>query len=467
MCSLARTTAQFRKVQRDKVEFLLLRPPASVTKLIKQYGYTHGSIEYQDLLSDAMDWAIDALYYSHFSSKVKATCRQLLASSDFGPNLGWACLFNSFKQALESRLNEIGGVLTQLYHEQNFQSVVGTYHPPLMYPPSQRRQDCKQGIPTPKWDFSQWGAEAAYIHVLRMIAIAIDSPFVKDIGVALKSAGISSNITHNGIKSYSRMRNKMVAAEDHRFKKAPRPAQNVDINRVMVTVDTGEQLRGVLECLYERFGGYVKFKNGMASGDAMFGLRLCLVSILYRHPSLNTIGSLVNDRGVQAKWKQYIQEPPAPNIPKHRWRNDIAKAHQWLLSPEIAQLSVGIVCEVQCLIRSFRDVRMRMHELYKAYRAVDGNSLQRDFRRSIQGQDNNCTMAKDTNSPIKEATTNKQLETLEILLEAVSYSKEEIAEAMCLACKYGSIRCLKRLLEVNTSDNPTVENKQLQGLVCV
>ena len=255
-----------------------------------------------------------------------------------------------------------------MFDEQRLLTTVGDYRPNDLFPKSQQRQDCPGGVPTPPWDFAVWGTEWVYIHVLRLLATAVDAQFIADveswIGPDLLVGGKTS---HNGIKGFERMANKMVSKEDHRHSRRPRPAQNVDINRTLATFEIGATMKEGLQRLHKRAGGFVKFKNQMSIPDMseFFHLRLCMVSILYQHPTLHTVGDFAQDAEVQNLWEEYAKQPPPDSVPRGRWRSQIQRALTWLRSSASADNPVRMVCEVQCLLQAYKKVRHSMHEIYK------------------------------------------------------------------------------------------------------
>lgn len=294
------------------------------------------------------------------------------------------------------------------------------------------RQDCQGGTPLPPsvdWASSESITESderCVIHYLRLIAVAVDEAFLSAVNEALATPSINKvhpvvrqeveekiDVTghpesilrvaastaeftprknllvggktfHSGIKGYERMRIKMMSAADHRHALKPRPAKNVDINRCLAVVEDGEAMLAVFDGLRARFGPWVKFKNGMALPDneaeSIFHLRLCMVSILFEHPILPTFGELRSDPTVQELWRVYKEEtePPA-STPWGQWESEITRALEWLHSDSLTNEPVRIVCEVQCLLRSYRDVRFQMHEVYKAARCPDPGSLIFEF----------------------------------------------------------------------------------------
>jgi hypothetical protein len=155
------------------------------------------------------------------------------------------------------------------------------------------------------------------------------------------------------------MQNKMMAAEDHRYDTAPRPARNIDINRCLAVVDNGATMVNALDALRAQFGPFVKFKNAMAlsqkEATAIFHLRLCLVSVLFEHPTLPSFRALREDTHVQELWRDYQNMDPDDGVPRGQWDRDVARALAWLHSEDavVADAPVRIVCEIQCLHHAY------------------------------------------------------------------------------------------------------------------
>ena len=91
------------------------------------------------------------------------------------------------------------------------------------------------------------------------------------------------------IKSYSRMRNKMFSADDHRFRPSPRPESNVDINRVLAVAKDPESMIKAAQALSDASNGVAKQKNGFGlpeeTAAAQFHLRLLMISMVFEMPS--------------------------------------------------------------------------------------------------------------------------------------------------------------------------------------
>jgi hypothetical protein len=331
--------------------------------------------------------------------------------------------------------------------------------------------------------------ECCYIHFLRLIATAIDRDFQHDVnrclGVRIEEVeedeahhhhhhhhhkkGHSPLLTdgetfHRGIKGFERMFTKMLSRSDHRMKPRPRPANNVDINRCLAVTDDAQRLVVVLQKLRTRFGSFVKFKNGMMLSDEeaskVFHLRLILVSVLYKDSKFKNFGEMCRDPRVKKLWRSYEESEAPLSIAPESWRRQIRVALSWLHSSELSQKPVRMVCEVQCMLRTYRDVRFRMHEVYKAHRAADQSSLYHDFLRYAVQCRRDREFVRDGKTHIRRAARDGDLKALsQCLIRGKHVVKQsEIMKTFHVACKYSQIDVVKRLMKSNR-----VQAKDLSG----
>ena len=345
-----------------------------------------------------------------------------------GPSV-WDCL----REKLGGHMAAFGASLRNIYESEDLRGRLGSYPANMMIqggggglgegPASKTRQDIAGGVPRPPGltrgtgkgaragngggetkgrgggegrgpcedieDMSE-SNERCYIHFLRLIAVAVDPAFQDAVNTCLTPARSPSVIEggytyHAGIKSYARMAAKMLARAHHRYDQKPRPALNVDINRCRAVAADADKLVAVLDALQERFGGFVGFKNGMALSDEdaakVFHVRVCEANVMFEHPTLKTFRELSVDEDVQALWQAYAESEGAgegvgeARKPRGQWGREVARAIEWLRGDEMADEPVRMVCEVECLLSPYHDLRMDMHEVYKAYRAESPASL--------------------------------------------------------------------------------------------
>ena len=234
------------------------------------------------------------------------------------------------------------------------------------------------------------GHEGPFIHLLRLLALAINTAFQSQVTERLAKAGIEvvgGEVFSRGIKGYDRMWNKLQSVNDHRFKEWPRPQFNLDVVRCLATFANEHDMRrgfGAVAQVFEG-GAYVKFKNGMAASDAEasenYHLRLVLGVGLFVPAQRRTFGDLREDPNVQRVWSMYLaQQQRSPTVGRGMWKNHVHTALRWVRKELPATTSAGMLCEVQMLLREYRDARCSMHEMYKIARATQVAQLANDFR---------------------------------------------------------------------------------------
>ena len=234
----------------------------------------------------------------------------------------------------------------------------------------EKRLDRSDALPLPvdiEWD-AQGFAEMSYIHYVRLVAMALDKSFQDRVQTLIGDRLEGGRTSHNGIKSFMRMLNKMRSADDHLHDPRPRPAQNVDCIRLLAAAPTWQALRECAGIIDRDFKGAVKVKNGFAmneeAAENMFNLRLVLISVLHSHPEHKTVGALAAAAEVQAMWQTYAEEPAPAGIPESIWHSTLDEAMRWIHHPKLKDRKVAMICEVQLALQQTVDVRHSMHELY-------------------------------------------------------------------------------------------------------
>ena len=119
-----------------------------------------------------------------------------------------------------------------------------------------RQDDPAVGVPLPPQSITpvpgQLARERVCIHVLRLVALAVDGIFQAIVEeITLANGG---EFKSTAIKGHARQLNKAQARDDHRNEPAPRPAQNIDINRNACTYDKAADLVRAARALEVRFG---------------------------------------------------------------------------------------------------------------------------------------------------------------------------------------------------------------------
>ena len=78
---------------------------------------------------------------------------------------------------------------------------------------------------------------------------------------------------------------------------------------------------------------------------------------------------------------------PAPPFsyggePRERWTRQVEKAKAFLMSKELENERVKLLCETQVLMEQYVDIRHKMHEPYRVWRAASPAMLYNDFSRA-------------------------------------------------------------------------------------
>ena len=204
------------------------------------------------------------------------------------------------------------------------------------------------------------GHEGPFIHLLRLLALAINTAFQSQVTERLAKAGIEvvgGEVFSRGIKGYDRMWNKLQSVDDHRLKAWPRPQFNVDVVRCLATFDTAAHMRSAFDVVASSVfegGGYVKFKNGMALSDAeastAYHLRLVLGVGMFVPMHAPTLRELREDPVARQAWATYLDEQrPSQTVGRGTWLRHIQTALRWLREDLPESTSTAMLCEVQML----------------------------------------------------------------------------------------------------------------------
>lgn len=385
--------------------------------------FEYASEEHGELIRACVPWLVWALANAHDNREAKQVARRLLAAETFSLNLkvdkAWDPLMKGVRehlQALGRPLQEHSARYAPRLHSGSLKIELlevkaGDAEGRRRGITGQARLDCEGFLRLPPWDWDHPVAmrEEVWIHVIRLIALAINQRCGEHITKELEGL---AEVSVAGIKSFIRMRNKMLANEDHRYVRRPRPSRNIDINRCLAVVEDEDGMRKLCGHCAKRFG-IVKVKNGfdLSPEDAAAIFELRVVMLTLRYKTGLTYGEIARDPEVESLWSGYVKDVEE-GIPHTRWKAHVSDALAWLRSAEIAGEQVITMVEVQALLRPFYDVRQHMHELYKAYRAANGAQLHADFQR---------TLPKPPEEEEEEAET---------LLEAAEWNQAEVAKRL-------------------------------------
>ena len=217
---------------------------------------------------------------------------------------------------------------------------------------------------------------------------------------------------------------------------------------------------GVMAALLKRFGSFAKFKNMMSTSPqaaaAFHHLRLMMVSVQY--DTGMTFGELCKDEQAQTRWEEYRQQPPATTVPGGRWCRQVETALGWIHSPELTDRKVIMLCEVQCVLRQYRDVRLKMHEVYKVHRADDCRSLYSDFKKIRVDRENEKRWAEDGALPELQACRDDDIGSLRMLLEVNGGELNNLSQCLMVAARHGSVNALRELVTVEGAGDAIVKN---------
>lgn len=237
-------------------------------------------------------------------------------------------------------------------------------------------------------------------------------------------------------------------------------AQNVDINRCLVATEDWKGMLGVMAALLKRFGSFAKFKNMMSTSPqaaaAFHHLRLMMVSVQY--DTGMTFGELCKDEQAQTRWEEYRRQPPATTVPGGRWCRQVETALRWIHSPELTDRNVILMCEVQCVLRQYRDVRLKMHEVYKVHRADDCHSLYSDFKQIRVDRENEKRRAEDGAMPELQACRDDDSGSLRMLVEVNGGELNNLCQCLMVAARHGSVNALSELVTVEGAGDAIVKN---------
>lgn len=114
-------------------------------------------------------------------------------------------------------------------------------------------------------------------------------------------------------------------------------------------------------------------------------------------------GELAARPGVREMWEAHCRSASEGGQPTGRWQAEARRAMEWLTGDEVAGATVRFVCEVQLLLRNTFEIRGRMHEPYKAWRAENCRQLHADFVVATQQARAAKELAHDGAEPLRRA----------------------------------------------------------------
>lgn len=454
-----RVPAAAARPSSSDVECALLRPlpPAVLHWLQGGSGITPSGRPNYDFGRQATEWLIKVVQAAHLSPLIKHAGRRLMACFAFTGNLEFLrCWSEILIPQLTATLKELGTKAKEINAASQQEIVINTasiraiapcnlYVLPKGYatPRNGIRQDYLMPILTKtiSSDYHRdWMAqpEHVYVHVLLLIATALNPLFGAALEVLLSELeGVK--VHSAAIKSFTRMINKMMTADDHRYvEQKPRPAMNIDIVRRLVSATTPEAVLELVKLVAARFGGLSHLKclpelatTNPAAADARYHMLPVMITVVFA-PHGVTVGSLLADPDVRAAWAKLRSARPSSSVSTEEWqlKHDTALHFLGICDPNEL---VRMHCEVQVLTTELATIRDAMHDMYKVVRASSGAQLHADVAK-----------------PEVEAVVDVDA----ILSKVVGLSGGGSGEsgggwgfALCTAAHRGRIATVKRLLE--------------------
>ena len=353
--------------------------------------------------SCCLGWVVEAAAAAHFHPETQYNLRALLGMDTFSFSLE-PHIFDRLREACRERMAQIGKRLQVEADEGRHCETAGSAS---LHIPSRRlaetvreatqgqdrvAQDNQGVLFTPTdWDWSVQDNEKVWIHVLVMLSMVIQDRFhnaVESVMVGLHGDGFDG-FSPGPVKSYGRMLARMMSKEDHDLDRAqPRPNLNLDVVRCTIKVPTVDDLGPSLHALTGRFGALVKVENGydMTPDEAAdrFHLRTVIGCVVFE--SGLTVGDLVRDAQVLARWSEYAALPGFQDNEPNARRSELARrAIEFLLDSRVNRsMPANMICEVQVVTRSVGEAINQMHELHKILRAPDAMALHRDYNKSAR-----------------------------------------------------------------------------------
>ncbi len=368
-------------------------PPPEVAEVIK-YGSKETSRAYRTpLFQKSQAWLKQALVEAHRSHQIKETAVKLLQRDLFCRNLavynveGDADADDPPKKTLYEDLTDharregvkLGDAMHQYYADENLGESLGKIQVRNHKGREWRTQECFVKLAAP-CSFRDRGltyeAEYVYIHVLRMVAMAINDDYQEL--VAKLAQQVNGHHKSADIKGVPRMMNKLKARDDHRVmpdflldqQMVYRAGQNIDINRNAVTFQTVPEMIAFIGLLEDVFDGVARTKNMFA-----FPLERAAEQLHYRTTMMNMVwpppeGNFARTFGELAAkarplWDRYENDVrPDTTFPKEHYQDRIQVARAHLEALAATNTPLHFIVESQVLLQKYLEGRTAMHLLY-------------------------------------------------------------------------------------------------------
>jgi hypothetical protein len=253
--------------------------------------------------------------------------------------------------------------------------------------------------------------EEAYIHILRMMGMAINDRFQSAVREACESSGGEFHAAP--MKGYQRMMDKCLSRDDHFYESYPRPGKNLDVIRNVSTFETPEDLFQFALMLRSRkdFDKQpIRVKNMFLYNDqqAEDGLHYRTIMINWLYSPGITYHEMVQESGVRL-WRAYFDYMELPHFGKKaasvswcEWRDRIDSATSFLMNVKWKRRPVQFIVETQLLLRPYLDGRRKMHVLYKIIRCAHPKALFNEFRSGDDVDDTSKAYTAAENAALEE-----------------------------------------------------------------
>ena len=427
----------------------------------------------------ALAWLKLAFPLAHKDSDTKHWIKRLLAVRYFTGNMSYMKILEPLRTFCGERLLLAGAPLQALFQTDGDVRGLAELAPAPLEAVAQvahlRQDHPAVGLaPPPGADPTTLEGESVYIHFLRLVALALNEKFqtlVKRVVKPLRGK-------HKGcaIKGDARMRNKALAADDHRYATKPRPALNIDIVRCCVTFNDVASLRRGVEAVVAAVardgGGVGRVKNGFKLEEAeaarSFHYRSFMVNLVVDFGC--TFGEACGTTEVAKAFDAHVNAWKArnPNVPWGRWRKEARAALDAVKSEAMSKRRAVMVCEVQFLLRPYLDARREMHLLYKVVRAASDKHLAQQFAvaKEEEGRGKEATWASEERREVEKARREVEagealalwgaclggfLKAVEVALqqEGVDVNQASSSDGstpLSWACNYGHLDVVRALL---------------------
>jgi hypothetical protein len=364
-------------------------------------GMVGGEAELRRVSPAATAWLVEAHAAAHDDPATKRLARLVLGVRYFAENIdklgaegGTDTSWDDYKAGLRQRLQALGAPLAEQYEAEGLHAVLGGYEVQEHALVAAERGRCAAAgtayelrsdipgvVPVPvAWTVgadadpsARQHYERVFIHMLKMIAIALNEQFheaMRDLLGPYAVAGKGLTQQKGGQwyicaeKGVARMECKRLS--DHRDLDGCRPAANIDVLRVLGVCDTPVKLLDAMQAVKVQNDGFGRVKNGFATDDekaaAGFHLRVMMANFIKDFGC--TYAELAQRPGVAAKWQEHVEESvPEGCAPRGRWRAEAAEAHAVLTGGEFAPKPVLFICEAQMMLQQTYDIRSHMHEV--------------------------------------------------------------------------------------------------------